>query len=150
MESNQVILVTAIIGAVVGSLGAVLGIINTFNTLNNNKVKMRVTPAHAIIPQSNVNFCIEVLNMSSFPITICEIGFLLKNGKKALVSASNFSSVAIPAKLHSRESTTCYFRLVDLGFNPAFIKTAYARTSCDVMAEGTSEALKQIKRESND
>lgn len=62
----------------VAMLGAGLGIMNTWQALNANRVKLRVKPAFAIgIPQGQSMFSIEVVNLSNFPITVSEVGLWL-------------------------------------------------------------------------
>lgn len=144
---NNVVVVIKIVGLI---LGIILTVIKLISFIRSKKVKLKITPTHVIpinMPMLNdINFGIEVLNLTNFQVTINEIGFLLKDGRKALVSASNFSTKAIPARLSLRESTTCYFNIIDSGINLSSIKTAYARTSCGVVATGTSDALKQLKK----
>lgn len=60
-------------------LGAVLGLINTWHSLDKSRVKLKVVPAHAI-PVGGADpwlqFCIEVTNLSTFPVTVHEVGVL--------------------------------------------------------------------------
>ncbi|MBW8851343.1 MAG: hypothetical protein JF600_11225 [Xanthomonadales bacterium] len=64
----------------VAAVGAVLGIINTWHTIDKNQVKLKVVPKHAIpygAMDHRLRMCIEVTNLSSFPITIEEVGVFL-------------------------------------------------------------------------
>ena len=71
---NEIISVAAIIGAV-------LGIINTFQAWSqNNRVKIKITFEGG----EKRNFHIGILNLSKFPVTIINIGFYCENGKKFL------------------------------------------------------------------
>jgi len=59
-------------------LGAVLGVMNTWNAIDQRRVRLRVRPSHAItVPDGALKFCVEVLNLSAFAVTITEVGFSL-------------------------------------------------------------------------
>jgi hypothetical protein len=56
-------------------LGAVLGIINTWYNLDKSRVKLKVTPAHAIpfgAVDPKLKFCVQITNLSFFPVTISD------------------------------------------------------------------------------
>jgi hypothetical protein len=56
-------------------LGAGLGIMNTWNSLSQRRVRLRVTPSHAIVVPFGIDmFSIEVVNLSSFSVTVKEVG----------------------------------------------------------------------------
>lgn len=62
-------------------LGAVLGIINTWHSLDKSRVKLRVRPKHAIpfgVMDERLTFCIEITNLSAFAITVEEAGVSLR------------------------------------------------------------------------
>lgn len=68
-------------------LGAVLGIINTWQALDKTRVKLRVRPKHAIPfggMDERLTFCIEVTNLSAFAVTIEEAGVSLKGSDNRL------------------------------------------------------------------
>jgi hypothetical protein len=129
-------------------LGAVLGVINTWHGLDKSRPKLRVRPAHAIpvgaAPKS-LTFCIEVTNLSAFPLTVCDVGVLYRGTAErgAVVSPVLIDGGSWPRRLESRASVTVYFQRPES--HPAGrIKCAYAKTECGVMQTGTSPALKQI------
>ena len=92
---EAVTLTTAITGAACGVVGAVLGIINTWSLASRNRLRLRVRPYFAVVQRMrNGNYvgiarhfgepfpddvaphlCVEVVNLSSFPVTISEVGF---------------------------------------------------------------------------
>lgn len=135
-------------------LGAILGIINTWHNLNQRKVKLKLKPAHAIPVggvDPNIQFCIEITNLSAFPVTIEEAGVLFKGTKdRGIIPHPIFTDHdnKWPRKLESRTSITVYSQLPSIGANHR-IKCAYAKTQCGVIVKGTSPALKQISREQN-
>ncbi|MBZ9977815.1 hypothetical protein [Mesorhizobium sp. BR-1-1-10] len=62
----------------VALLGAGLGIMNTWQAISADRVRLRVKPAYAIgVPGGQVMFSIEVVNLSNFALTVAEVGFTL-------------------------------------------------------------------------
>ncbi len=129
-------------------LGAALGLINTWHGLDKSRPKLRVRPAHAIpvgaAPRS-LTFCIEVTNLSAFPLTVCDVGVLYRGtaDRGAVVTPVLADGGPWPRRLESRASVTVYFQRPD-SYPGRRIKCAYAKTQCGVMKTGTSPALKQI------
>jgi hypothetical protein len=154
INQQNITLITAIIGAVCGVSGAVLGVINTWNLLTKNKVRLKVTPIHVIpvgtLASSNVNFGIEVINLSDFPVTISDVGFLLKNKQRA----TSFSVISIdqpsklPVRLEPRTAYKKYFNIDKAGL-PKQTEYAYVDTQCGELIIGTSGALKQKIKEAS-
>lgn len=129
-------------------LGAVLGIINTWHNLDKSKVKLKVIPKHAIPVGSadpRINFCIEITNLSAFPLTISEAGFMFRGSevRASLINQSFPDGSSWPKRLEPRTSATLYSQIPA---PPAgsIIKCAYAMTQCGEVVTGTSVALKQI------
>ena len=61
-------------------LGAVLGVINTWHGLNQRRVKLKVVPmvAYPIVYGRKFDQemgCVDVTNLSTFPVTLREVGF---------------------------------------------------------------------------
>ncbi len=80
---NSITLIQAITLAI-AVLGAVLGLVNTWQGLDKSRVKLLVRPKHAIplgAANSSLTFCIEVVNVSAFALTINEIGVLYRGTK---------------------------------------------------------------------
>lgn len=129
-------------------LGAVLGLINTWQAIDKTRVKLRVTPKHAIPVggmDERLNFCIEVINLSAFAVTIDDVGVFLKgtNERIAYTSPLTFDGGQWPRRLESRSSVTVYSeRPKSKGKHK--LKCPYARTSCGVTRTGMSAAFKQI------
>jgi len=152
LNQQNITLVTAIIGAVCGVSGAILGVINTWNQLTKNKVRLKVTPVHAIpvgtLANSGVNFGIEVINLSDFPVTISDVGFLLKNKKRATLCMviSIDQPAKLPIRLEPRTAYKKYFN-IDEAKLPKLTKYAYVDTQCGELITGTSGALKQKIKE---
>jgi hypothetical protein len=69
-------------------VGAVLGVINTWRSLDRDRIKLRIVPKVAYpvgMTDTRPRLCIEVINLSSFPVTVAEVGFLLRGSDKKLV-----------------------------------------------------------------
>lgn len=132
-------------------LGAVLGIINTWHGLDKSRVKLKLKPAHAIPfggADPNIKFCIEITNLSSFPVTIYDAGVFFKGTEKrgCIVNPVFTDHGSWPRRLEPRSSITVYSQIPKSteGYK---IKCAYAKTQCGVIVKGNSNALKQIANE---
>lgn len=129
-------------------LGAALGVINTWTALDKNRLKLRVVPQHAIPvggAPSHVNFCISVTNMSSFAVTVDDVGVFYRGTEEraSFISPILADGGPWPRRLEPRTSVTVY------GERPRphqgrKIRTAYARTACGATTVGSSPALRQI------
>lgn len=111
-------------------LGAILGLINTLHNLDKARVKIKVKPAHAIpmgAAPRELNFCIEITNLSSFPISISDAGFFYRGTKERgawILPYFSDSGGHWPKRLEPRSSIS-----------------VYAKTDCGVIKSGTSPAL---------
>ncbi len=134
-------------------LGAVLGIISTWHSFDARRVKIKVIPAHAI-PFGSINnrlrFCIQVTNLSSFPITIDDAGVFYTGTDRrgAIVNPVFADGGAWPRRLEPRTSVTVYSQTPHAPEGHK-IKSAYASTQCGVIVSGKSNALKQIALQKN-
>jgi hypothetical protein len=148
MNAGNITLITAIIGATCGLLGAVLGIINTCQQLSNKKVRLKVLPQLAIpcgaISNAGINFMIEVINLSNFPVTISNVGLLLIDRRQIVLNAHGCYEQPgnLPLRLEPRTSYGIYFN-IDQKTLLAQVKSAYVKTQCGKLITGTSGALKQ-------
>ncbi|NHQ87731.1 hypothetical protein HA050_16560 [Iodobacter sp. HSC-16F04] len=129
-------------------VGAVLGIINTWHSLDKVRVKLKVVPAHAI-PYGGTNellqFCIEITNLSAFPVTVNDAGvFFHGTAERGAIVAPVFTDNGHwPRRLEPRSSITVYSQMPRARLNHK-IKCAYAKTQCGYTQTGSSPALKQI------
>ena len=136
----------------VALLGAGLGVMNTWQSISANRVKLRVKPAYAIgYPRGEVMFSIEVVNLSNFAVTISDVGLTLDgdtlgNGPRAAVTHPIIiDGGAWPRRLEARQSVSVYFDPHKFEVSEKKIGRAYARTACDEAGYGTSAALKQLR-----
>lgn len=131
-------------------LGATLGVINTWHNLDKNKITLIVRPKHAIPVGGiglNLSFCVEVTNLSSFAVTICDVGVFYKGTKErgCITQPIIIDGGEWPRRLEPRSSVTAYSQ------NPQslkghIIKCAYAKTECGHTETGNSSALRQIAK----
>lgn len=151
----------------IACLGAILGLLNTWHHLARSRVRLRVVPKLALkLKNGNLAFsratpmvqeylqkgtpcrlCIEITNLSAFPITICEVGL----GRAAKQRTPLFTPVLSsgktwPPRLDSRETVTAYGQVNDLQLSAcaAYAGVAYAMTDCGKKAHGTTPILKEL------
>jgi hypothetical protein len=127
---------------------------NTWNNISQKRVRLRVRPSHAFsVPDGALKFCIEVLNLSAFAVTIVEVGFSLAGrgvgkGKRLAVTAPELpDGKPWPRRLEARESVSVYCSIKPLAQNAKNLRTAYARTACGERVHGDSPSLRQICEE---
>jgi hypothetical protein len=162
MRTIEIItLVTAIIGAVCGICGAVLGILNTWSQLSRNRVRLKVVPKLAFMVSSNdvitaskptrlykemlasgtpSRWCIEIINLSAFPVTISSVGFGKADKTRHVLHRPEVSpGKTWPTRLEAREAVTLYGELGG-SLDPEIMQFpyAFAETDCGIVCYGTS------------
>lgn len=142
-----------IITVSLAAIGAVLGVMNTWNALNQRRVRLRVNPVHVITP-NGMMFGIEVVNLSTFAVTIEEVGFTIgrtiKTGRRmAIPQPIVIDGQPWPRRLETHAAVTAYLdpRQIERG---EIVRRAYARTACGEARYGTSGALKQLRQAMRD
>lgn len=129
-----------------GVLGAGLGVLNYWRDSVKEKVRLKVIPKRVKATggaDSRINVGIEVINLSSFHLTIKETGFVMKGwGDKrlAIINPITAKGEVLPFRLEPRASLTTYAILKDE--DAVLVKTAYASTACENEVRGNSPALK--------
>jgi len=146
-------------------VGTVLGVLNTVHQYRQTKVKLRVIPKALLIegrtslstsrrevPDRCNNLCVEVINLSSFPVTIAEVGFRYRwTGNRGLMFQPRTSEEgkSLPIELQSRRSVTVFANsdeLPDAFDGPHRVRCVYAMTSCDTTVFGSSPAFKTMRK----
>lgn len=138
-------------------LGVLIGAaISWFQTYwFSRRVKLIVRPSNCYITGSGParhRFGIEVVNLSSFPVTVCEVGFVRKIcpcRKEYMVAADVevLDEKPWPRRLESRSSVVAYFKPSEFRGAPhVTVEAAYVKTTCDEIRTGTSPALSEINR----
>jgi hypothetical protein len=146
----------------IAAVGAVLGVINTLHSLDQKRVKLRVVPKYAFLQGDgllrsvkpvrthsalhNEMGCIEITNLSAFPVGIDETGFTVsgdprKTERNVILCPDAYDGKKFARRLEPCESVSGYF---SLGRVHANIKKAYVITDCGAVAYGTTTALKDI------
>jgi len=132
-------------------IGAVLGIMNTWNTVNQRRVRLRVTPKHVLFIGDS-RFAIEVINLSAFPVTINEVGFEIRGegvGKRScavVLHPELADGKPWPRRLEPREDVSACLNVAHFAVHRGKnIGRAYATTACDVTRYGSSAALAQLR-----
>ena len=156
----------AVLGAITGVVGTILGIINTWKQFDRDKVKLRVVPKvysrneivglittaelrdgqHPFSKAMNRTdeVCIEVTNLSTFPVTVREIGFFLSDSDEryALMHPFFVDQKPLPRRMEPRTTFVAFAPPNDeskMHFHR--LKSAYASTDCGVIFRGKSNAL---------
>lgn len=93
-------------------------------------------------------FAIEAVNLSSFPVTIVNVGFEVRNQDRRMMIVSPIlgDNGRWPRRLEQREAVTVYGLLLPIVNDPGApkIKNAFVKTSCGTTCRGTSGALKGL------
>ena len=150
---------------ILATIGTVLGIINYWRSIRDEKVRLRVVPVLAwnfgegimsirssrkigeLIDRYGIpRMGVEVINLSKFPITLDEVGLcegnIEKRERAPFFQASTHQNETCPIKLAPRESVILYSQdnhCLDYTFT--IQSMAYATTSCDTTQNGRSHAL---------
>lgn len=143
---------TAIIGAVTGSVGVVLGVLNF---ISRRRVRLRVVPKLTAIRGggflsssrdvlSDGFACIEVTNLSAFPVTLAEVGF--DQGKDVARSVIiPEPRNLLPKRLEPRECIDVRANQ-SAGF-PRKAKRAFASTQCKHTSYGDSIVFRKWRKD---
>lgn len=133
-------------------LGAVLGVLNTWKAYDKDRPKLRVIPKRAIPvggADPRLTFCIEVINLSGFALTVCEVGVLHRGTERRTVCLKPVftDGGAWPRRLEPRAAFSAYFDWTSIDARTHSIRCAYAMTECGLIFEGSSPAMRQLARE---
>ena len=119
-------------------LGSVLGVINTWRAINRDRVKLRVglveAPTHNLPEHPVAMMGFEVTNLSTFPVTVAEIGLMMRNtdSRTVVPNPRMFDDGKFPRRLGPREQFIGYIdqpTLVDLSrFRAVFASTVCGET----------------------
>ena len=133
-------------------LGAVLGIINTWHQLNRDRVRLRVTPKVVnLISGGNISdskLCIEVINLSTFVVTVYGVGFTSEKFDLLIIDPLLHDGGTWPRRLEPRQSVTAFLnedwkQSKDI----PLARKAFARTECGVTCYGSIKRIKNRLRQ---
>jgi hypothetical protein len=147
--------IAAAITLAIALVGAVLGLINTWQNFDRDRVKLRVSVnlAYLITTQgvsSTPQIAIEVINRSQFPLTISQLG-LEQSGTKnvlALISPIMIDGGRLPRRIEPRDAFTAYFSAE--ATHQVIHSTArrgYAKTASGEIAHSSSRAMRNVLRQ---
>jgi len=162
-------LIIAIIGVVIAFVGLLLGCFNTWKIFDKDRIKLKVIPIgveplrgnrgglklYSTIPignksLENLTLGIEVRNLSFFPVTISDIGFLLFGTEERAALAQIIKmndGGTFPRVLDAKASFFVYVDRDNLKGLKEKIRCAYAKTTvCDAPTEGNSPVLKYFSK----
>jgi len=136
-------------------VGAVLGLWNFVQNFWQKRVRLRVIPKLSTIrgsgflsstkdPIPDGFACVEVVNLSAFPVTIAEVGFSLAGGKFDRAAVIPNPTTLLPKRLEPRESIDIR-ATQSLGF-PKKARRAYAQTQCKHTRYGDSDVLEKHRK----
>lgn len=135
-------------------VGAVLGVLNTWHAISQSSPKMRVRMLYTYsTPKVElVGFSIDVTNLSSFALTVTEVGFSLspwwrRDIERLYLNPHEAAGNALPVRLESRQSASFYFPGELKGLSTKKVTAAYAKTDCGVYFRGITPALRQMSRQ---
>ncbi len=140
--------------AVTAGIGAVLGVWNLVQGFWQRRVRLKVVPKLSatrgggffssdrdVLPDGFA--CVEVRNLSAFPVTISEVGFSLDGevGRAVIIPTPlNF----LPKRLESRQSIDV--RATKIAGFPKNARRAYATTQCGTTRDGDSVVLEKHRK----
>ena len=134
-------------------LGAILGVLSTVRDWRRDRVRLRVTPQVAYpsagTGDTRPRLAIDVANLSAFPVTVSEVGFLLKRTKnrRALSQPLLMDGGPWPRRLQPHESVTAWAAPGEetSGWLTS-VRAAYAKTPSGHVATGHSPMLRWVTR----
>jgi len=157
-----------IAGLIFGAIGLGLSIFNTIKAHQKDTVNLKVIPKlysdHTTARLSTTRiptgtneqwegFCIEVINLGFFPVTIEEIGLTRTDIKNRIIFPQPEMSGGekLPKRLESRTSISFYIpsekNILQDGL--PYVKHFYATTACGVTVRGNSEVTKWLIKKGN-
>ncbi len=142
-------LVAAVAGVAFGLVGTILGLLNTWQSFNRDRVRIQVIPVGLLYSNGMKSIGIEVTNHSVFPVTITEVSFALPGVKKYRFQflPTVLEGCDLPQLMEARTSFTVRFPPWILN-HPEWenVNKAFVRTACGKRFSGTSGALRQLVR----
>lgn len=144
--SENITLYLAIIGSFLGIVGSLFGIVNFIRDLDKTRVKLKVFPKIGIFLENESKIierlCIEIVNLSGFPVNIKDAGFVLHNPKGPKLFSLRpdvLYSGKLPHKVESRASITVFDKNNPLMDTAKNVVAAYVITECGIEIRGKNK-----------
>lgn len=129
-----------IVTLAIALLGAVLGIFSTWRMWINDRVWVRVKASRGIgINGAPDSLMVDIVNLSSFPVTIVEVGFHLYGTERriVLVGPRFTEGGSLPKRLEPRAAATAFRPLSTFEHEQLLVmRNAFVRTACGVTCKG--------------
>lgn len=120
---------------------------NWWRAEDRERLRLKVKVSGYVTSHRESGACIEVVNLSAFPVTISQVGFDLAGGSDILVlmPTTAFGGQLTPHRLEPRAVMSAHF-IAGAEKHPDFARVtrAFARTACGHTARGTSPYLKSL------
>ena len=145
--------------AALALVGAVLGVLNGWGRLRDRGVRLRVTTTHLFrleeewqpprvhgVAVQRLRVGVEVVNLSSFPVTISSAGIMYKGlALDAAYPDLDMLAQRGPQRIGSRESITLYFPPdVTSEHDLTKAKRLYAKTACGAVRYDSAKEARQL------
>lgn len=142
-----------VITLVIAGAGLALGVLAAVRDYQRDRVKLKVTPQIGYpvgpMPDPRPRLGIEVVNLSTFPVTVAEVGFGWSQGdnRHALAQPITMDGEPFSRQLAPHDSVTGYFA-PGQETEPDWpkIRWAYAITAAGEWHTGKSPVIKTLKR----
>ena len=129
-------------------LGAVLGVLTTWRTFNNDRVRVRVRPTTVYFPHAGQwALGVEVVNLSAFAITVDSVGFTMRGTDRhlQLMRPMLSSGDSLPKRLEPRTAFTAFAAFgTEEEEDFAFADQAYVGTACGERVTGGRRQLANV------
>lgn len=119
-------------------LGAVLGVLNTYMQWRVQRARVRVQPLVARINGNSLRFCIEITNLSAFPLTLTSVSLVRGRGEPMFGFHPEFlTGQRLPIRLEARTSITAFLP-AGAEQHEAFagVRNVQVETQCGCIASG--------------
>jgi len=151
---DELTLAIAVLGAATGTVGCVLGLLNTWRAFDRDRVKLRVQPRCAFfsvpVEGASTLLCIDVTNTGFVPVTVSQIIFNLRKPRKHFLFFVPLPGLSdsLPHRLELRTSMNVFVPPhipLEEGFG--YVTTACAETECGRKFKANSGALESFVKQ---
>lgn len=132
----------------VALLGAVLGVYNAWRNWVQDRVRLRVKTSMDGGADDAQSVVIEVINLSSFPVTITHVGFnLLGTDRHAQIPFPHFTrGETLPVRLESRTSVTVlHAAAIAPPYGWQIVRSVYVLTACGLKRRCSGRAFDKYR-----
>lgn len=128
-------------------IGAVLGVLNTWRTFNSDRVRLHVQESHGFGSGGDRLLVLNVLNLSSFPITITSLGLdTVAGGRHMQIVRPIFTGgESLPVRLEPRTAFTVVQPVAALQKAQwAVTSNAYVNTACGLKIKSSGSVCAEL------